>query len=378
MVTSLKAQKVPFTSKLLTGAGMIAGLFIACFSVISLSMMVIWLVWMGVATLQQIPFFSFTMDLFIVESPGSLSYWVIEYSVAILLLMTVAFFVYEATFTVPSRIAQITGERIKKTPDHPYQDYLDLLKQQSSGPKASVYIIPSNQIFAFAISSFYGHGVVVSSAIQELRVDAQKFILAHEYAHVINGDSRLSATWMMLINALVGFKFIRNRIISASYRTISQLPVLRLITLPLYFLFNLLVMISYAGKSAGILVFSVFNRKLSRESELAADRFAADAASAEAGIHLFTDVIVRIEPELSGLFATHPSTDERIHNILSHKMKSSLQNISGSVNEIDDKAKRSITEPLNEIEDEAKEVNADKSLDNSSSRTSRSIYEKKR
>jgi Zn-dependent protease with chaperone function len=91
----------------------------------------------------------------------------------------------------------------------------------------------------------------------------------------------------------------------------AQLPILRLLVLPMWWGVRLLTLFARVGSLVGRHVFMLVDSAVSRRMEFRADRFAAERLSAEPGLTLFKALERDFEPSMD-LYARHPSFRQRI------------------------------------------------------------------
>lgn len=212
------------------------------------------------------------------------------------------------------RIRQAAGFKPHRmTKDHELQAFADRLQTLSKGPRVNVWVIPTSGIQAFALSGpFWGHAIVFHQGLlNQIPKDQIKWVLCHEYGHILHGDTRSSTLWVLAMQSIQVFDRFRHFFARIVLRAVIEMPLLRLLTTPLSLLFMWLSWIGRLGKNVGGWIFKLFDAWASRRMEYAADDYAAHMMGATPGIVFFESIMGDWEPRFNGIFATHPRLSER-------------------------------------------------------------------
>lgn len=175
-----------------------------------------------------------------------------------------------------------------------------------------LYIIDNMYVNAFAIGR--NTIAVTKGAIETFSQDELKGIMAHEFGHLSNGDTKAlllstigNGIFSILIFILRIILFITDLIFS-----LTQIPLMNFFTMIARFLFDI-----------GVIVFSYISQILlsinSRQNELWADRFALEIGYGEELISsLYILQKISLPQDLSildRLRASHPNTAKRIQHL---------------------------------------------------------------
>jgi Zn-dependent protease with chaperone function len=241
--------------------------------------------------------------------------WVFHQSFRLLLPLLALLTLLHASLPMSQRIRQVSRVTAMPAGDGSYlQDVVDRLRRQSKGPRARVWIVPLDGIQAYALSGpIGGHSIVIhQGTLQSLPGSVIEWILAHEYGHILHGDTRSASLWVLAMRSVYVFDRLRHKLANLMLRVLFEIPLLRLLTSPAAWLFRLLSLIGSLGRRIGALVFRLFDTWASRRMEYAADRYAARSVGAGPGIAFFEGVLGEWEPRFNGLFATHPKMSDRL------------------------------------------------------------------
>lgn len=246
----------------------------------------------------------------------------IELSLQLPLALAGALLLLHAAIPMGTRIKNATGLAARREEkDSPLQLIVDELRRRSRGPGARVWVIPGQGIQALALSGqLHGHAIVLSEGIVSGLPPAMiKWVIAHEYAHILHGDTRSGSLWLLGMRSVHLFDRLRLFFAHLVLRLIAELPVLRLFFLPCLAFVKLMTLIARLGRWLGSRIFLIFDCWAGRRMEFAADSYAAAAVGAGPGIDLFGSLLGDLEPRFGGLFATHPSMRERIARLQKRK-----------------------------------------------------------
>lgn len=199
----------------------------------------------------------------------------------------------------------------------PCQHWINHLQRRHSGPRAQVWIAGSPGIQAFAISAPFGrHAIVISQDLYaRAHPDIRRWVLAHEYAHLLHGDTRSRTLWLLAMRSLSLLDLMRQTSSRLGLRFIAEMPLLRLFSLPAALALRALERLVALGKWAGGRWFLLFDCWASRRMEFAADRFATLTVGVRPGEVLFESLRGDLEPRFNGAFASHPTFRDRIRQI---------------------------------------------------------------
>lgn len=239
------------------------------------------------------------------------AFWAIAFLLAFLTILN-------SLIPMGRRIKNAGGYSASRLPkDHFANSVIESLRAKTGGPRASVWVIPVDGIQAFALSGpLFGHGIVIGRGIiSTLPKDMVAWILAHEYGHIRHGDTWNSSFWILSMRSVYLFERLRIAAMNLLLKVVRVLPILRALTLPLFFLFRALVLIGRLSGRLGRLVFLIFDSWASRKMEYAADNYAAITIGPEIGARLFESMMGDLEPLFNGLFATHPALSKRAQKL---------------------------------------------------------------
>ncbi len=251
---------------------------------------------------------SFYVGGYLIPLPPSTSS-VIETSLLFIGFLMAGLLVIHSVISMKKRIWNASGFRASRLPsDHFANTVVSSLRDESKGPRSAVWVIPVDGVKAFALSGpVFGHAIVISQGIiSTLPKDMIAWIIAHEYGHIRHGDTRGSSFWILAMRSVYLLDRTRIFLMNILLNLVRIMPILRAFTLPVFFLFRILVLISRFSIYVGKMVFLVFDRWASRKMEFAADEYAALTIGPDIGASLFEGMTGDIEPLFNGIFATHP------------------------------------------------------------------------
>ncbi|NLC20620.1 MAG: M48 family metalloprotease, partial [Halomonadaceae bacterium] len=204
--------------------------------------------------------------------------WVFHQSLWMLLPLLGLLVIFHALIPMRQRIYQVSRITPMRVDQGSYlQDVVDRLRRESKGPRASVWIVPLGGIQAYALSGpISGHAIVIhQGALQQLPGPVVEWILAHEYGHILHGDTRSASLLILGMRSVHVFDLLRHKFANLMLRVLFEIPLLRLLTSPVSWIFRILSLIGRLGRRVGGLVFRLFDTWASRRMEYAADRYAA-------------------------------------------------------------------------------------------------------
>ena len=193
------------------------------------------------------------------------------------------------------------------------------LSKKAGSPMPEVAIFPSQSINAFATGASKNSSLVAVSSgmLQQMSQEEQEAVLAHEIAHVANGDMVTMALLQGVLNTFVIFlaRIIANVISSAVSRGEEGNGLGFFAYMAVVFVLEMIL---------GVLA-SIIAMWFSRQREYRADAGSAELVGAPKMIAALERLKRSAEPELEGqlvafgingkrseLFASHPSLDSRI------------------------------------------------------------------
>lgn len=216
-----------------------------------------------------------------------------------------------------------TGAQVIQNPTSPMERWLvqtvARLAKQSKIPMPEVAVFPSPSINAFATGASKSSSLVAVSSgmLQQMSQDEQEAVLAHEIAHIANGDMVTMALIQGVLNTFVIFfaRIIANAISSFISRGEESNGLGFFAYMGVVFVLEIVL---------GILA-SIIAMWFSRQREYRADAGSAQLVGAPKMIAALEKLKRSAEPELEGqlvafgingkrseLFASHPSLDSRI------------------------------------------------------------------
>lgn len=251
--------------------------------------------------------------------------WVIEVSISLSIILFLLLIIVHTLTPMKKRIRNTLGTtpyKVERTST--FQALADELSDISGGPRASIWILPIDGIQAYALSGpLSGHAIIISrGSLRQLDTKIVQWIICHEYAHILHGDTRSSSLWVLAMRSARLLDSLRNKAARITLEFIQVIPLLVLLTAPLLFVFRLFALIGSMGMRVGSSIFLLFDTWASRRMEFAADQFATIKIGPQPGVTLFSSLTGELEPRFNGLFATHPSMSDRIDKIteFSHPM----------------------------------------------------------
>lgn len=216
-----------------------------------------------------------------------------------------------------------TGAKVIEQPSNPMERWLmetvAKLSKKAGIPMPEVAIFPSPSINAFATGASKNSSLVAVSSgmLQQMSQEEQEAVLAHEIAHVANGDMVTMALIQGVLNTFVIFlaRIIANVISNAVSRGEEGQGLGFFAYMGVVFVLEMIL---------GVLA-SIIAMWFSRQREYRADAGSAELVGAAKMIAALERLKRSTEPELDGqlvafgingkrseIFASHPSLDSRI------------------------------------------------------------------
>jgi len=243
-------------------------------------------------------------------------------------------------------IAEALGGRLvqQNTADQDERRLLNVVEEMAIAaglPVPPVYVIPEPSINAFAAGLGFSDAVigVNQGTLEHLNRDELQGVIAHEFSHLLNGDSRLNLRLLALLHGIlfigmVGMGLLRG-VGAATSRRRSRGGASA--GAPLLFLGVGLAVIGYAGTVFGRLIKAAVSRQREYLADAAAVQFTRNplgianalkkigglaagsqmrSAAAEEASHIFFGPVRTAW--FGGLTATHPPLERRIRVLDSH------------------------------------------------------------
>lgn len=216
-----------------------------------------------------------------------------------------------------------TGAKVISQPSNAMErwlvDTVSRLSKKANIPMPEVAIFPSQSINAFATGASKNSSLVAVSTglLQQMSQEEQEAVIAHEIAHIANGDMVTMALIQGVLNTFVIFlaRIIANVISSAVSRGGEGQGLGFFAYIAVVFVLEMIL---------GVLA-SIIAMWFSRQREYRADAGSADLVGAPKMVAALQRLKGSAEPELEGqlvafgingkrseLFASHPSLDSRI------------------------------------------------------------------
>lgn len=265
-------RPISLTVRSIRMVGMFTGLFITMLTTISLSLLLVWCLWYGVACIElyKIPFYPEELAIYY---PQPYTEWVSRYTILLVFVLLALFVLLDALIPMSRRIYACTGIKPLRLPrSHPASQVANQLSSRASGPPISVWLLPVNGISAFALRGPNSQSIVIS---QELLYGAPEhirdWVIAHEVGHIVHNDTRANSSWLLFFRAIRLFLFLRKMTVTAGIHLIIQLPFLKYLAYPLVVLLLIIHWIGRIGQTLGVLTFKITDRFASRRMEFAAD-----------------------------------------------------------------------------------------------------------
>jgi Zn-dependent protease with chaperone function len=213
------------------------------------------------------------------------------------------------------------------------QNVMEEMAIASGIPAPSAYVLDAEEaINAFAAGHSTEDSVVAvtSGALEKLDRDELQAVVAHEYSHVLNGDSRINLQMICLVGGLTGVKRAGSFIRTTAWKGAGALAILTVFFSAARFVGGLaLEIVGWFGVLGG----RVVKAAVSRQREFLADAYAVQftrnpvalvralrkmaadpASSAHAHLdevsHMF--FVQAVRESLGSLFDTHPPIEERL------------------------------------------------------------------
>ena len=221
-------------------------------------------------------------------------------------------------------LSQYNARQVTQQNDVLYQTVATLAKN-ANFPMPKVYIIPSDIPNAFATGRNPEHGAVaVTTGIQSmLTQDEMEGVLAHELTHIKHRDTLISTVAAMMASAITMLANVAQMFAifgSSNDRREGSNPIALLAMVILAPLAASLIQMGisrsreYMADEGGA---EISGKPLSLASALAKidhySKYGALPHSSEATAHMFIiNPLGSVKSMMSGLFSTHPSTEERI------------------------------------------------------------------
>lgn len=171
-----------------------------------------------------------------------------------------------------SAVAKMLGAKfVSKATDNPAQkralNVVEEMAIASGLPIPDLHVLSSDSINAFTAGHTYNNAVigVTRGSMEKLSRDELQAIIAHEFAHIKNGDMRLNIQTMALIFGLMSTYITGKRIVS--FCTQYGHP---LLTVPFSVFGILFIIFGYVGVIFG----QIIQAAISRQNEYAADAIA--------------------------------------------------------------------------------------------------------
>ncbi len=203
-----------------------------------------------------------------------------------------------------------------------YQLLYRLCERADMNSIPALYWIPSRQINAFAVGGNSHPSIAITDGMLQMLTEREiRGVLAHELAHLKNGD----LTIMSISNAITR--------LTSGFGTIGQ--ALMLLFFPIWVLFDvqispLWILLMLFAPTGNMLL----NLALSRTREFEADRIASEISGDPIGLasalkkmeHLSGGTWQRLlgRPQVPEILRTHPNTSERIQKLLEQIQKPAL------------------------------------------------------
>lgn len=201
--------------------------------------------------------------------------------------------------------------------NHGAQRYVTNLCQHHRLRRAKVCVVHTPTILAYAASAPFGRSVVVVSdgLLQQANLAMIRWVLAHEVAHLIHGDTRRAAFWYLFVRSLLRLDRLRLTAFNLLLWIASLVPfhgwLLRWWLVPTVRVLNgVCAAVGKFGFAMANTTYKLFDRLSSRVMEYRADHFAAEHEGIAPGIQLFNALDRGFEPYFS-FMATHPTLAQR-------------------------------------------------------------------
>jgi len=186
----------------------------------------------------------------------------------------------------------------------------------------ALYWIPSRQINAFAVGGNSNPSIAITDGMLQMLTEREiRGVLAHELAHLKNGDLTIMSISNAITSLTSGFGAVGQALL------ILFFPVWVLFDVQISLFWILLLMFAPTGNT-------LLNLALSRTREFEADRMAAEISNDPIGLasalkkmeHLSGNTWQKLlgRPQVPEILRTHPNTSERIQKLLAQIQKPAL------------------------------------------------------
>jgi Zn-dependent protease with chaperone function len=203
-------------------------------------------------------------------------------------------------------------------------------------PVPPVYLIPESSINAFAAGYSQDDAVIGinQGTIDQLNRDELQGVIAHEYSHIVNGDTRINLRLIAALHGIVFLSMVGHTILRGFRYSGSRRSSKGSGNAPILALGLGLMVIGYAGTFFGNLIKAAVSRQREYLADAAAVQFTRNpdgianalkrigglsdgskmaVASASEASHMFFGQVQRFF--LNGIMATHPPLPARIKAI---------------------------------------------------------------
>lgn len=252
---------------------------------------------------------------------------IVVYSLALMVAGMALISLLTVSLPLRYRVKAVCGHTGFRLPaGHAYQGYVNDLAHKYRTGHVHVRRIPHGGILAFVLSSPQRrHVIAVSDGLFAQPPAIVHWVLAHEMAHIHYGDTQSTTLWITAFRSIRLLDALRVAIMNSTLRLLFHVPLLRLLTTPVLFLFRVVIVTGRLGYHLGRLFFVAVDRWVSRRMEYRADRFAVAHAGSAPGLHFFQYLVGAFEPSFN-LLATHPSHLKRYDAILKWEEQQGAQN----------------------------------------------------
>lgn len=216
------------------------------------------------------------------------------------------------------RLPKNRRKRVKRLPrNSAAQIFVTQLSRENNLRPAKVFQSDTEAVEAFAASAPFRRSIIVVSRglLESVDKKIAQWVLAHEVAHLVHGDTKRSGPWIVAINTFMAIDRVRCTVTRIILRAVSAIPPINQVLIPLIgrpvmWVSHLIRWITNIGFRTSTFIYRVFDRWVSRQCEYRADQFAAFSVGPQYGIHLMEILAGGFEPNLD-LLNTHPSPRKR-------------------------------------------------------------------
>lgn len=208
---------------------------------------------------------------------------------------------------------------------HDAVSFVKALKRRSGYlGRVQVWLSDTAEPEAYALSKPFVGAVVVSKGLLAALSPAERvWLLSHEFAHIRYRDALPSAGWLLANRGLHLVTILQLKALGLIQRVLASNVVTFLLVYPVRVIARTLIVCITLGRRLSTGLWLALDSWVSRRMEYRADAYAARHVGWEPGVTLMRRLGTDCEPLWGGLFASHPSTRDRVAALASYADKAS-------------------------------------------------------